>query len=242
MATQKCCLNSHFNLSRRGNGCMREYENRVNSKALVLTPSETHFCCARHNPDAKTFTHSPTGHASSSPSPLNQVPLHSFFNQIFFMSCFKNKRTITGRVQAGGGRRARRVCRSQKWLKLNLVMDRSLFSLTHDRFLNSFYILTSYINIKILGGKIFLPDGIHFTWEARKLEDLCSSLHMGGIKVSSCSVCIKTIKLDFFLREGGGVGHVSEASPLLKDTLVNIIHSILMEESKSNLADSNTQP
>lgn len=111
MATQKCCLNSHFNLSRRGNGCMREYENRVNSKALVLTPSETHFCCARHNPDAKTFTHSPTGHASSPPPippPPKQVPLHSLFNQIFFMSCFKNKRTITGRVQAGGGRRARR--------------------------------------------------------------------------------------------------------------------------------------
>lgn len=52
------------------------------------------------------------------------------------MSCFKNKRIITAQVQSygkgKGGGRGGGCCRSQKSLKLNLVMDLTLFSLTHD--------------------------------------------------------------------------------------------------------------
>lgn len=85
---------------------MRECGNRVNSKAPVLTPSEIHFCCARHNPNAKTF--SPAGLLSPAPPPP-EPGLHfaSFISQIFFffMSCFKNKGTGpgfgSGRMEGG---------------------------------------------------------------------------------------------------------------------------------------------
>lgn len=69
MPVQKCCLNSHFNLQKGGNGCMREYENGVNSKAPVLTPSEIHFAVLGTIPMPK---HLPTGLLASP----NQVPLH----------------------------------------------------------------------------------------------------------------------------------------------------------------------
>lgn len=65
---------------------MREYENRVNSKAPVLTPSEIHFCCARHKPNAKTFTHSPAG----LPRP-GSTSAHSFLSQIFLCHVLKTK-------------------------------------------------------------------------------------------------------------------------------------------------------
>ena len=92
---------------------MRECGNRVNSKAPVLTPSEIHFCCARHNPNAKTF--SPAGLLSPAPpSPQNQgsTSLHSFLKFIIFflMSCFKNKGTGPGSGLEGwkeGGRGAK---------------------------------------------------------------------------------------------------------------------------------------
>lgn len=108
------------------------------------------FCCARHNPNAKTFTHRPAG----LPQP-GSTPLHSFLNRNLCVSCFKNKGTITGQVQSERGGRGEMCWRSQKSLKLNLVMDHSLFSLTRIWFLNTFYALTSYTNIKILEGKYF---------------------------------------------------------------------------------------
>lgn len=106
---------------------MREYENRVNSKAPVLTPSETHFCCARHNPNAKTFTRSPAG------LPRTRFHLTSFIfkSNLFLCHASKTKELAEFTVEEEGGGTRRR---SQKRLKLNLVMDRSLFSLTHDRF------------------------------------------------------------------------------------------------------------
>lgn len=115
---------------------MRECGNRVNSKAPVLTPSEIHFCCARHNPNAKTF--SPAGLLSPAPPPQNQgsTSLHSFLKSFFFLChVLKTKEPAPGSGLEGwreGGREG-----SQKRLKLNLVMERSLFSLTRDRLLNT---------------------------------------------------------------------------------------------------------
>lgn len=109
---------------------MRECGNRVNSKAPVLTPSEIHFCCARHNPNAKTFSPQP------SPSPRPEPGLHfaSFISQIFFFFlCHVLK---TKEPAPGSGLEGWREG-SQKRLKLNLVMERSLFSLTRDRLLNT---------------------------------------------------------------------------------------------------------
>lgn len=132
---------------------MRECGNRVNSKAPVLTPSEIHFCCARHNPNAKTF--SPAGLLSPAPPPA-EPGLHfaSFISQIFFFLChvLKTKEPAPGSGLEGwreGGREG-----SQKRLKLNLVMERSLFSLTRDRLLNTSNQLDKCKN---LGGKIFSP-------------------------------------------------------------------------------------
>lgn len=99
---------------------MREYENRVNSKAPVLTPSEIHFCCARHNPDAKTFTRSP---AAPPPGPGSTSLI--FLNPSFLchISERKSHKCLSSeRNEDGKG--------SHKRVKRTLVMERSLCSLT----------------------------------------------------------------------------------------------------------------
>lgn len=62
---------------------VREYENRVNSKALSAYPIKNTFCCDRHNPNAKTF--------GLALAPYHPSTLYSFQHKSFYVACPKQK-------------------------------------------------------------------------------------------------------------------------------------------------------